>query len=548
MHNAHADALPPVIEAMTHPEFYPDSPPAVELKQTHISWVFLAGGHVYKIKKPVRFDFLDASALRSRLLLCRDEVRLNRRLAPDTYLAVVPIVDRGHRYIFGEPGRVYGSELKEYAVKMRRLPEHRMLDHLLREGKLPLGAMDALAKKLAAFHYHASSAEGWRYGSVTAVQRVVMGNLEECGQCVGRTVDRHAYNLIREYLSGFVTAHRELLSDRAREGRVREGHGDLRCEHVCMTDAIDIFDCVEFSLLLRCCDVACDLAFLAMDLDSLDAPHLADELVTAYAKAAGDERLATLINFYKCYRACVRGKVNSLKSLEREIPQEEHRIAREHAREKFALASRYAARGRPSLLVVCGLSGTGKSTIAATLRNRTGFEILNSDVVRKRLAGVPERDHTKFDYGAGIYGASFDQMTYHALTSDARRCLREGRGVILDATFRSREHRHAALELGKQCGVPVLFVECRLEEAEALRRLRDRAAEGSDVSDATVDVYQLQKRDFAPINELPHRQHLIVDMLEDREMALQRIEHVQAGLFETLDLREYGENLAPVEK
>lgn len=518
------DAESRLIDAMRRPEFYPHRPTQIDFKQTHMSWVFLVGGEVYKVKKPVHYAFADATTLKSRYMLCGEEVRLNRRLAPGTYLGVLPIVDRGHGLALGDVSEVHNPNVREYAVRMLRLPDDRMLDHLLRIGEVSLQTIDKIARRLAAFHHAAPRTESSRYGSGAAIRRMVLGNLDESRQAIEVTVDHCGFGPIQDYLSTFISAHRELLDDRARQGRVREGHGDLRCEHVCMTEEIDIFDCVEFDEKLRYGDVASDLAFLAMDLDAFGAPQLADELIRAYSKETDDRALATLTTFYKCHRACIRGKVDYLKSLESEVLREEREQAREHARGKFTLAARYAACGRPALVIVCGLVASGKSTVAEKLRLRTGFEIFNSDRVRKQLAGLPDTLHRPSDYRAGIYSPDFDRLTYETLLEQARRCLAAGRGAVLDATFKSPTYRSAAVALADQMHVPVLFVECRADENETLRRLRDRARDGAAVSDATPEIYLSHKRDFIPISELPEHRHLVVNTSKDLEPTIRRFE------------------------
>ncbi|MGD0291581.1 MAG: AAA family ATPase [Candidatus Binataceae bacterium] len=521
-----------LIEAMMEPDFYPDRPSRIEVKQTHMSYVFLAGEYVYKVKKPVRFNFADCSTLAMRYELCREEVRLNRRLAPEVYLGVIPIVRVGPRFLLGHESRRYDPKAQEYAVKMRRLPEDRMLDRLVRTGEPNTALIDELAKRLANFHRGASTAAGWRYGSATAVRRSVLGNLDECERFLGYTLTDRKFAAIDDYLKGFIVAHRELLNDRVRQGHVRDGHGDLRCEHICMTNGIQIFDCLEFSERLRCADVASDIAFLAMDLDSLGSSRLADEMVSAYAEETADEKFPTLINFYKCHRACVRGKVESLKSLENEVPSAEREQARDCARAHFTLAFAYASRGKPALVVVCGLSGTGKSTVSRMLQYRTGFEMLVSDRLRKRLAGVAETFDGDAPYGAGIYSAAFDRLTYDTLLARADGHLLEGRGVIIDATFKRPEDRRAALATGFQIGVPVLFVECRADHGEVLRRLRERTSKGAGPSDATEEVYLRQREEFVPIREVSARQHLVVDTTKGIEHVLPPIEDSLSHLFD----------------
>ncbi len=514
------------------PGFYPDAPSKVELKQTHMSYVFLAGEHVYKVKKAVHFDFADCSTIRVRYELCCEEVRLNRRLARDFYIGVVPIFRDRRRFILGDESESFDPGAAEYAVKMRRFPERRMLDRLVRNGEAGVAEIDALAKRLADFHRGVSSAGGRLYGSAMSIYRLTLGNLDECARFIGSTLTDSQFKAINDYLKDFILAHYEALNDRVRQAYVRDGHGDLRCEHICMTPDIQIFDCVEFSERLRCGDVAAEIAFLAMDLDSLSASRLSDGLVEAYAKETGDNVFPTLINFYKCHRACVRGKVESLTSLDDKVPPAEREKAREQAKARFSLAARYASRARPVLVIVCGLSGTGKSTMSHLIQYRTGFEMLNSDRIRKSIAGVPETTHASAPYGSDIYNPAFDRLTYETLLARARACLRDGRGVIIDATFKRPEDRNAALEAGRQFGIPVLFVECQASEQEVMRRLRDRTQKGTDPSDATEEVYRHQRAEFVQISEIPSRRRVVVDTGAGTERALASIEQFLCQAYE----------------
>jgi len=522
----------PLIEAMRRTGFYPERTEQIEFKQTHMSYVFLAGEFVYKVKKPVHFDFADCSTLAARYELCCEEVRLNRRLAPEIYLGVMPIYRDHDRFYLGQEGRSFEPAAQEYAVKMRRLPEDRILNRLVRAGEVSVAVIDMLAKRLADFHRGAFTPRGSRYGSATSVCRSVLHNLDECERFIGEMITWEQFVAIHEYLKGFVAAHYELLNNRVRQGYVRDGHGDLRCEHICMTENIQIFDCLEFSERLRCADVASDIGFLAMDLDSLGAAQLADELAYAYAKETADDSFATLITFYKCYRACVRAKVEGLKSLEREVPAAERAEARDRARANFSLAYGYASHARPALVIVCGLSGTGKSTVSRALRYRTGFEVLDSDRIRKRLAGFPEMSRPDAAYGVGIYSPAFDRLTYDTLIAEADDHLRNGRGVIIDATFKRPQDRHAALTTGNQLGVPVLFIECQANQAEVLSRLSERSRKHDDPSDATGEVYLHQRAEFVPVREFPARQHLVVDTTAGTEHALTSIEYALSHLVE----------------
>jgi aminoglycoside phosphotransferase family enzyme/predicted kinase len=537
------DGLAALVAAMMRPEFYPERPSTVELRQTHISYVFLAGRNVYKIKKPVRFPFVDCTTLESRRHFCFEEVRLNRRLASDVYAGVVQIMRTRNGFVLGDladeqsnDADKHNSEAYEYAVKMRRLPDDRMLDRLVAQRSAGPKEIHLIAERLARFHREAAAAQGWTCGSAAAVAKIITSNLEECERFEGNTTNPAQLNALGEYNRKFLAEHWALLNTRARHGYVREGHGDLRCEHVYIGSAGDlaIVDCVEFSERLRYADVACDVAFLAMDLDRFGAQALSEGLVGSYASAARDTGFAELVEFYKSYRAVVRAKVESLRSIELEIPPAEREHARELAHQYFALALRYAGRkgGHTAVIVVCGGAGTGKSTLARTLGERLGIEVVNSDEVRKRLAGASPTARMRASYGAGIYTEEFTRRTYEALIAEARKRLAEGCAIILDATFRHPAERRPVVEMATHLGAPFLFVECRADDAEVLRRLRKRERRPAEVSDATTDVYLRQREDFVPLEEIPERRRFIADTSRhSREIAEEAVTLVK-HLFE----------------
>jgi uncharacterized protein len=268
-----------------------------------------------------------------------------------------------------------------------------------------------------------------------------------------------------------------------------------------------------------------------MDLDRLGAPELSDALVTACGCESRDEELAQFVNFYKCHRAAIRAKVASLKSAAPEVDPASVERSRDAARAAFALAAGYARAGRPAMLVVCGGSGTGKSVLARALGLRTGFAVLNSDRVRKRLAGIAPDEHVPTAYNEGIYAPEFSLRTRDAMVALARDALGAGRGIILDATFREPSWRTAALRAAANSGVPALFVECRADEAEIVRRLRAREQVRGEVSDATVEVYSAQKREFAALTEVPAQNHIAVDSTLPSRQTVAMVLEAAARLF-----------------
>ena len=507
-----------IIAAMKQARFYPEHPAQVEFRETHISAVFLAGPSVYKLKKSVRFAFLDTSALSRRFELCCEEIRLNRRLAPDVYLGVYAIVGSGSGCgLSTDPVTKPVPEALEYAVKMTRLPDQRMLDHMLANGAATPNTIAALAELLARFHRDAPREHATRYGSAGAVWRLIMGNLGECERFVGESIERAAFERLDQFFRHSLEAQWERINRRALGGYVVEGHGDLRAEHVYVGDGgqIAIIDCVEFSEQFRYGDTALEIAFLAMDLDRLGAPLLGDEFVARYVECAHDDELATLLPLYKCYRAVVRAKVASLKAIAPETSVAERERAQKLARRYFELAGGYAQTAAPALLVVCGRSGTGKSTVAKRIRYRTGFPVINSDVVRKQLAGVAPETSARSDYGAGIYDVETTRKTYSAMIEQARVSLAVGTGVILDATFKHAADREAVSDLARDLRAPLLFIECRASEQLTVARLEARSRRSGEVSDATVEIWRRQNADFEELSEIPAGNHMVVDTERD---------------------------------
>jgi aminoglycoside phosphotransferase family enzyme/predicted kinase len=509
--SATESSLPALVEAMMRPDFYPDRPDRVELVQTHISYVFIAGAFVYKLKKAVRFSFLDCTDPEHRRHLCDEEIRLNRRLAHDLYVGMYPVVAAGAGFALGDESAAHHA-IVDHVVKMRRLPAERMLDRMLMRREVDVPTIHKLAAVVENFHGAASSTHAIKYGAASAVWRQVIRELMDTESLVGFTLSAEELHTIDAYCRGFLSSHWKMLNARAEAGRVREGHGDLRAEHICIeAGKISIFDCVEFSERLRTCDLASEAAFLTMDLDRLSARDLADELVSALAESTHDAELPLLMPFYKCYRALIRGVVESLRSRQAEADSVERKSALASAREYFQLAERYATDAAPAIIVVCGLSGSGKSTLAKALQYRLGFPIISSDRTRKQLSSIPAETSAADAYHSGIYAEAVTQATYSAMLDEAQRPLGDGTGVILDATYQDPAHRKALIELASRIGAPILFIECRVDDAEIRRRLVERQKQGRNPSDATVEVYLRQLKDFVALSEVPATSHLIAD-------------------------------------
>jgi aminoglycoside phosphotransferase family enzyme len=330
-------ALPSVVEALLKPQAYPHKPQKIELVQTQMSFVFLAGEYVYKVKKPVNLGYLDYTTLEKRQYFCGQEVQLNKRLCSDVYLSVVSVVEEEGGFRMEGQGKAI-----EYAVKMRQLPQDRMMDVLLPRGQVTLQMVARVAEKLADFHKKAeTNQEIAAFGGLDIVRHNCDENFAQTEKYIGLTISRAKYERIKGCTDDFIKSNTGLFEERVREGRVRDCHGDLHAAHVCFTDHICIYDCIEFNDRFRYCDVASEIAFLAMDLDRYQQGGLSRHLVDTYVGLSQDEELLKLLNFYKCYRAYVRGKVESFKLDDPLISQNEKAKALESARSYFQLAESY---------------------------------------------------------------------------------------------------------------------------------------------------------------------------------------------------------------
>ena len=497
---------PDLLQALLDPAAYPHAPREVTVIQTHISCVFLAGDQVFKVKKAVRFPFLDFSTLERRRHFCEQEVRLNRRLAPGVYLGVVPIVRSGARYRVGGVG-----EPVEYAVHMRRLPEGRVLRGLVERGGADAGLMQRIAAKMAAFHAQAETGPAITAGGAPdAIGRTLRENFSTLAPLVAALVLPGTFTDLQLLMESALARAADRLRARQGAGRVRDCHGDLRPDHICCTDELPIFDCVEFSPRFRYCDVASEMAFLAMELEFLGAWPLADALIDAYVAASGDTDLPAVLPFFRAYRAHVRAMVAVLTSTEEEIEAAARAGAREDARRYLAIAERAAwAAHAPLLIAIVGPSGTGKSTLAGAFAARTGFTWLRSDVLRKQRAGLAALEHpADAERAARLYAPERSVEVYATLAAEAEALARAGRGGILDATFQRRTDRDRLRAAAARGGAPLLWIECRAAPATVRSRLHTRAACGTDPSDATWTVAQAQARGFEPLAEIAPEAHL----------------------------------------
>ena len=482
-----------MVEQLRNSPEWPENELPIEMKQTHISVLLLSRNYVIKLKKPVDFGFLDYTTMKKRLKACEDEIRLNSRLCPDTYLGLGEVTEvNGEIGLSGRNGKIV-----DYCVRMKRLPEERMLDRMVANNTVTEAVIDRVADRLCEFHRTAlRGPEIARRGSLAEIERNWEENFTQTEAFIGRTISGSAYQAIRLWVNGWLETRADLFDRRVHEGRIVDGHGDVRCESVCvMDDAICIYDCIEFNDRFRCDDVASEAAFLAMDLDARGRPDLGYFFTEAYQRRTDDNELFKLLPFYRCYRAYVRGKVLSFRLNETEFSEDERKTAATRAANFFDLAQRYATRLRkPTVIAVGGLSGTGKTALARAIAGELGLRVVSADAVRQSLFGEAKRPA---GYGEGAYTTEANCLTYRTMIERGRELLGEDRGVILDATFLRDEDRNLAQEMVMAAGAEWRMIECRLAPELVHARLEGRKAKREGVSDATWEIYlrQREKRD-----------------------------------------------------
>ncbi len=481
-----------------------------ELIETHISWVFLDREEVWKVKKPVAMGFLDFSTADKRRWACNEEVRLNRRLAPGVYLGVEPItLSRSGEHRFGGAGRPV-----DWAVHMVRLDDNARADHRLARETLSAEDVERIASYLAKFHTTTRcDEETARYGAIEMIARNVHENFEQTRETLGEYLSSEEALEVETSQIGFLDRHRELFDKRAASGRVRDGHGDLRLDHIYVSDDdVTIVDCIEFNRRFRFADVCADIAFLAMDLTWRGRADLAEHFLASYARAANDYDLYPLVDFYESYRAFVRGKIASiLASDEAAGTQDRQRFAAE-ARRFFllALASERRSLLAPVVVAVGGLIGAGKTTVARRLASELAAPVIDADRTRKHLLGVGAKEKVSVAPFSGPYRSEFTETVYSEVLRRAAAVLDSGRPVVIDASFRSRSARHAARRLARDRDVSFSFVECSAP-AEICRQRLEVRARTANVSDGRLEIFDDFVASWQAVEELPKTEHLLID-------------------------------------
>jgi aminoglycoside phosphotransferase family enzyme/predicted kinase len=473
----------------------------VSLRTTHASWVFLTDADAWKVKRPVDLGFLDFRTVEARRRACEDEVRLNRRLAPGIYLGVEPVRSTEDGLSFQGPGPVV-----DWAVHMRRLPDSASAAAMLGRGLLGAEALSALAKRLATFLDQARSTP--ELGAPQVLRGNVDENFAQAEPFVGDLVDRATFEDVRAFQLGALATRADRFVARVREGRIRDGHGDLRLEHVYFLpepDGIVAIDCIEFNDRFRCGDAAGEAAFLAMELEAARRPDLAAGFLARFAEESDDFGLYGVVDFYLSYRAWVRGKVAAFLASDANGEPASRARKRDEAARLFALARALSGApiDAPFVVAVGGIVGSGKSTLATALGQELAAPVVSSDRTRKALAGLAATERGD----RHLYTPEAIDRTYGEVIDRARRVLESGRGVILDATFLERRRRAAAAELARRAGARFAFLEaCCADRAVLRARLAGRRGQpsASDATDAELVEIERRAEPFGADEAGPH--------------------------------------------
>lgn len=484
-----------IIEGLLDPDIYPHPCTKVDLIQTHISWVFLTGLRVYKIKKPVNLGFVDFTSLERRKHFCSEEIRLNRRMAPDLYLDVVPITGSvEHPQIDGD------GPVIEYAVRMRQFEKSHLLTSVA-TAELTIDRIEQLAADCASFHDRADAVPpDSQFGTPEAVLKPVVENFEAMKDCDDSTCETVAD--LRERVNFSFGRLIPAIKKRKSAGRVRECHGDLHLGNMFLEqDRITVFDGIEFNESLRWIDVISDIAFLVMDLTVRGHHDLANRFLNRWLEQTGDYDGLTVLPFYCSYRAAVRAKVDVIRIHQPDVSFSEQRHLSRDCCDYLKLAHQFLIRKPPSLTITMGLSGSGKTTVTDELIAQGDAIRIRSDVERKRMYGLGLTETSDDEMKSRMYSEQSTAAVYDRLRHRAATVIDAGYPVVVDATFLKRQQRKSFARLAEGLGVPFAIIYCHASENVLRQRIRTRHAKGSDPSEASEAVLDRQLAIVEPLDD-----------------------------------------------
>ncbi len=491
------------IASMLKPEVYDHPVTKIELIETHISWIILTGNFAYKIKKPVDFGFLNFSTLEKRKNFCEQELILNRRLAPAIYLAVVAITGTQNNPVITTHNELFKGDAIEYAIKMAQFPQSAQLDNMLAAGELKAEQMDEIAEMVANFHQTVEVAgDAMAYGNKETISQPIKENFTQINEHLDTTPYADTLSALSMWSSSEFVKLKPVFEQRKANGFIRECHGDMHLRNmVWLNTGPSAFDCIEFNPQLRWIDVISEVAFLVMDLQDRQQYQLANRFLNVYLEVTGDYAGLSVLPYYLCYRALVRAKVNTLRLEQKKIPEEERKQIQVEFELYLKLATTYTQTSPAKLIIMRGLSASGKSTVSQQLRETLGAIRIRSDVERKRLFDIDPGNsassyNTADKIDKGIYSAQASLQTYTKLAELASRIISAGYSVIVDAAFLKYEQRKPFQLLAKSLAVPYSIIDITADTDILRQRIKERK---HDVSDADLVVLEHQLTNWSPL-------------------------------------------------
>jgi aminoglycoside phosphotransferase family enzyme/predicted kinase len=488
-----------ILQIIKNPKFYGKNVSSVEIIQTHISYVALTGRYAYKIKKPVNFGFLDFSTLEKRKYFCEEEVRLNKRLCPEIYLDIVPITKKNNDFELNGKGKAV-----EYAVKMKEFPQEKIMTKQLEKEKIDEEILDKICNILNKFYKTSEcSDEIDSYGSIETIKKNIDENFDQTKEVIDVTIPKEIFNYIKTATKHFLGKKKDIFEKRIKNGFIRDCHGDLHSGNIVISNKeVFIFDCIEFNKRFRYSDVASDIGFLAMDLDFQANPYHSSYFIDKYVEKSGDKGIYDVLNFYKCYRAYVRGKVIGFKLNDPQVDKKEKQEIIKTASKYFDLAYYYAAlfsrdlvKSQPIFFITSGLTGTGKTTVARKISTDYNTHLISTDEIRKELQGIEKFERHHDAYNTGLYSPDKMIYTYKKALEKAEKLLGKNESVTLDATFKTKKLRDLACNIASKNNAMFIILYCSCPEEFVKIYLNQRLKKKS-ISDGRWEIYIKQKDSF----------------------------------------------------